>query len=108
MEEKQIKFESYALVEVFGHTQLCGLVTEQTIAGVSMVRIDVPKTKSTPSFTKYHHPSAIYGITPIDKEYAERMAEKMEIQPINDYKHNEVIKELIAERLKNMKVDLIG
>jgi hypothetical protein len=44
MEETTPKFHSWAIVELFGHNQLAGLVTEQTIAGQSFIRIDVPKT----------------------------------------------------------------
>jgi len=106
MDEKQIKFKSWAIVELFGHNQLAGLVTEQVIAGQSFVRIDVPKTKLTPEFTKYHLPTAIYGLTPVNEDYATRMAEKMNAQPINDYKHNEVINELIKEGIANMQLKL--
>ena len=106
MEEKNIKFQSWALVELFGHNQLSGLVTEQVIAGQSFVRIDVPKTSKTPAFTKYHLPTAVYGLTPVEEDYATRMAERINAQPINDYKHNEVISEIIKERLSKMTLEL--
>jgi hypothetical protein len=102
MEEKKIKFESWAIVELFGHTQLAGKVTTETIAAQEFIRIDVPKTSRVPEFTKYHLPSAVYGLTPVDKDYATRMAECINAQPINDYKHNEVIKEMIQEKLKEL------
>ena len=102
MEEATPKFETWAVVELFGHTQLAGKVTTQTIAGQEFVRIDVPKTKSVPEFTKYHLPSAVYGMTPVDEDYATRMAERISAKPINDYKHNEVIREIIKEKLSEM------
>ena len=104
--EDKIKFETWALVELFGHNQLAGKVSEQTIAGQSFIRIDVPKTKKVPAFTKYHLPNAIYGITPVDEDYATRMAEHIHAQPINDYKHNEVISEIIKERLASLQLQL--
>jgi len=106
MEEKQIKFESWAIVELFGHNQLAGKVTTETIAGQEFVRIDVPKTSKVPEFTKYHLPTAVYGITPVDQDYATRMAERMQAQPINDYKHNEVIKEIIKDKMENLKLSI--
>ncbi|MDF1550855.1 MAG: hypothetical protein P1P88_23735 [Bacteroidales bacterium] len=106
MEEKQVNFSSWAIVELFGHNQLAGLVTEQVIAGKSYVRIDVPRTKQTPAFTKYHNPDSVYGLTPVDEDYATRMAERINAQPINDYKHNEVISEIIKERLSKMQLEL--
>jgi hypothetical protein len=108
MEENQVKFETWALVELFGHNQLAGKVSEQTIAGQSFIRIDVPKTKKVPAFTKYHLPTAVYGLTPVDENYATRMAEHIEAQPVNDYKHNEVISEIIRERLKELPQEISG
>jgi len=107
MEETKPQFQSWALVELFGHNQLCGLVTEQVIAGQSFIRIDVPKTKNCPEFTKYHLPSAIYGLTPVEEDYAKRMAERIAAKPINDYKHNEVISEIIKEKLSEMSQKFI-
>jgi hypothetical protein len=106
MEEKQISFKNWAIVELFGHNQLSGLVTEEVISGQSFIRIDVPKTSKVPAFTKYHLPTAVYGLTPVDKEYATRMAEKINAEPINDYKHSEVIQEMIKERLSKMTLEL--
>lgn len=102
MEKEQVSFETWALVELFGHTQLSGKVTEQVIAGQSFLRIDVPKTSKCPPFTKYHLPTAVYGITPVEEDYACRMAERIAAQPINDYKHNEVISEILNEKLQEL------
>lgn len=102
MEEAQTKFDTWAIVELFGHTQLAGKVTTETIASQEFVRIDVPKTSMCPEFTKYHLPSAVYGLTPVNEDYAVKMAERIQAKPINDYKHNEVISELINEKLKEM------
>lgn len=102
MEEKKVNFSCWAVVELFGHNQLAGKVTEQVIAGQSFIRIDVPKTKLCPEFTKYHLPTAVYGLTPVDEDYATRMAELINAQPINDYKHNEVISEILQIKLKEL------
>jgi hypothetical protein len=97
-----------ALVELFGHAQLSGKVSEQTIAGTAFVRIDVPKTSKCPAFTKYHLPSAVYGLTPVDEDYATRIAERIQAKPINDYKHNEVISEIIKEKLTEMSKGMLS
>jgi len=106
MDEVTPKFECWAMVELFGHNQLSGKVTEQVIAGQSFIRIDVPETQKTPTFTKYHLPTAVYGITPVDEDYAKRMANRIDAAPVNDYKHNEVIAEIIKERLAKMQLQL--
>jgi hypothetical protein len=104
--EESVKFETWAVVELFGHNQLAGKVSEQTIAGQSFIRIDVPKTRKTPSFTKYHLPTAIYGMTPVDEDYATRMAERIDAVPVGTYAHNEVIGEIIKEKLANLQLQL--
>ncbi len=106
MDEIKPVFETWAIIELFGHTQLSGKVTTETIAGQEFVRIDVPKTSRVPEFTKYHLPTAVYGLTPVDEDYATRMAERIHAQPINDYKHNEVIQEIIKEKLSSMQLSL--
>lgn len=106
MEVENVKFETWAVVELFGHNQLAGKVTEQVISGQSFIRIDVPNTSGCPPFTKYHLPTAIYGMTPVDEDYATRYAERIAAKPINDYKHNEVIAEIIKEKLDSMTLQL--
>lgn len=76
------KFEMYALVELFGHQKIAGLVSEQVVAGQGMLRVDVPETKANPAFTKLYNPSAVYGINPVDKETCMAYAENLEVKPI--------------------------
>jgi hypothetical protein len=81
-------------------------VSEQTIAGQSFVRIDVPATRKTPAFTKYHLPTAVYGLTPVDEDYATRMAQRIDAAPVSTYAHNEVIGEIIKEKLASLQLQL--
>lgn len=75
-------FESYALIELFGHSKLAGKCSEQSIAGTNMLRVDVPETKNNPAFTRLLNHAAIYAINPITEELAKAMAERIEAQPI--------------------------
>jgi len=106
MEDITPKFEAWAVVELFGHTQLAGKVTTQTIAGQSFLRIDIPRTNRTPAFTKYHLPTAVYGITPVDEEYATKMAHRIGAAPIENYKHNMVIDEIVQDHLRKRQEQL--
>lgn len=76
-------FDQFALVELFGHSKIAGRVSEQTIAGGALVRVDVPETKSNPPFTRFFGISAIYSINPVTEDVAKHMAEKMAVKPID-------------------------
>ena len=74
------KFDSWAVVEVFGHSRFAGRVTEQAIGGCAFVRIDVPELladghyEARPGFTKLFTQGAIFSITPCTEETARRAA----------------------------------
>lgn len=61
----------WAILELMGHRRLAGYVTEQDIAGVAMLRIDVP---CDPPTTQYYSGSAVYCITPTSEETARKVA----------------------------------
>ena len=83
--DEQTQFNSWALVELFGHQRIAGLVSEQQIAGAGFVRVDVPAVNGIPAYTKLYYPSAIYGITPCGEQEARRAAEYMHERPIQPY-----------------------
>jgi len=78
-------FESYCIIELFGHQRIAGKVTEQVIAGQGFIRVDVPATKRQPAFTRMFGSGAIYSITPVEKEIAERAAEAIYVEPVTIY-----------------------
>ena len=67
---EQTKFEEWAVLELFGHQRLAGMVTEVQLGGASFVRVDVPEDgkKKGWKLTKMYNPSAIYAITPVTEE----------------------------------------
>ena len=64
------KFEHWCIVELFGHQRMAGFVTEATIGGCALLRVDVPKTDNPEetSFTRYLGNGAIYALNPTTKE----------------------------------------
>jgi hypothetical protein len=94
------KFESWAIIELFGHNQIAGKCFEQNIAGTNMLRIDVPETDKNPPFTRFLGHGAIYAINPVTEEVAKHWAKSLHISPmevwdIRDYmqKNNLMLKE---------------
>lgn len=77
------KFETWAIVEIMGHTTFAGFVTEQTIGGQAFVRVDVPEVEGRPAFTKLFGTGAIYCITPCGEETARAAAGAFKKQPMN-------------------------
>ncbi len=104
MSEQTEKFEHWAIVEVFGHQTYAGKVTEQTIGGNSFVRIDIPETSNTKSFTKMFGQNAIYGITIVDEKAAKAKAAILRSKPIETWELGSMIEQAIKEKLINAKL----
>jgi hypothetical protein len=92
-------FASWAIVEVMGHTRVAGKVTEEAIAGVNMLRVDIPQvtkksfiydyaqakqiaTETTiPAYTRYFGGTSIFSITPCSEEIAASAAANHSSEP---------------------------
>ena len=92
------KFEVHAIVELFGHNKIAGKVTEQTLGGSTMIRIDVPNTKSSPAFTRLLHINAIYAINPVTEEVATQYAENLKVMPIQSWDAREVLNRIDEQK----------
>lgn len=78
----QSTFETWAIVELFGHNQIAGYLSEQVIGGASFVRVDVPEVDGKPGFTKLFGGAAIYAITPTTEEIATEAARRLDVRPV--------------------------
>ena len=85
MTQEKEPFKSWAIVELFGHSQLAGEVSEFTFAGDALVRIDVPATEKEEAFTKMYGAKAIYSMSPCSEAVARLMANRIEAKPITVY-----------------------
>jgi len=90
------KFELHAVIELFGHSRMAGKVTEQSIGVATFIRVDVPETKSQPSFSRLLNPSAIYAINPVTPEVAEEIAERIASKPIEAWDIRRMQEKLLA------------
>jgi hypothetical protein len=95
MSAEQPKFEEWALLELFGHQRLAGLVTEVQLGGASFVRVDVPgdTKKAATKLTKLYNPSAIYSITPVTEETARLVARSISGEPVTRWDVREMVRE---------------
>ena len=82
MEEK---IEFWGIIELFGHNQIAGKVSEATIGGQSFVRVDVPKINGVNAHTKFYGNGAIYSMTPVSEEVAMIFLHNHQPLPLNVY-----------------------
>lgn len=84
-DEKAQVFNCWAVVELFGHQKIAGAVSEQSIAGTAMLRVDVPANGTQEAFTRFFGHGAIYSINPTTEEIARRMASQLSPVPVHRY-----------------------
>jgi len=96
MNNQAEKFDLWCIVELFGHAQIAGKCTEQNIAGTNMLRVDVPETNLSGSFTKFYGSAAIYAINPVTEEVARAKAEMLNVKPIESWSIKEMQKKILA------------
>jgi hypothetical protein len=84
-ENQSQSFDSWAIVELFGHNVIAGRVSEQTIGGASFVRVDVPEIDDQPEFTKFFGGAAIYAITPTGEAEVRAACERLRVRPVKPY-----------------------
>jgi hypothetical protein len=78
-------YEGPAVIELFGHNRIAGMVTEQTIGGCSFIRVDVPTVGTIPGFSKFFGGPAIYAIAPCSKEEAFIAADNIRARPVDTW-----------------------
>ena len=83
--QDQHHFSHWALVELMGHQKIAGWVTEQSIAGVPFLRVDIPDKEGQTRFSRFYAPAAVYCISPVDKQIAIGLVLKMETEPVARY-----------------------
>lgn len=72
----------WALVELFGHQQIAGYVSSQTVGGQAFVRVDVPETTRQAPWSKLYGAGAIYAITPMAEDLVKRKADLLQVAPL--------------------------
>jgi hypothetical protein len=82
MNEEKTGFEGWCILELLGHRRLAGYVREVELAGVGMLRIDVPGEDGRPVATQFYGPSSLYALTPTTEEIARAVAARSRPEPV--------------------------
>ena len=89
MENGIFEKKTWAIVELMGRQVVAGEITEVTVVGATMLRIDVPpiyeEGLSLDGYTKFYGATAIYAITPTDEASARHAVQHLHAQPINEW-----------------------
>lgn len=75
------KFEAWGFVELMGHNKIGGKLSEQTIAGKNLLRVDVPLEDGT-FRTQFYGASAIFALHPTDEATARKLVERIKPEPV--------------------------
>ena len=89
-ESGETRFESWGLLELFGHQRLAGRISDQTIGGVHFLRIDVPEVDGTPGYSRFFTQGAIYGMTPMEEAVARALAKRLRATPVDSFTLREI------------------
>lgn len=89
--------ETWGIVQLMGHQQLAGRLSEVSVAGSAMLRIDVPDAKDKTKFrTAIRGSGAVYGIDFVDETIARASAAANNSRPIYHYDVQTALKQLEA------------
>lgn len=98
-------FQEWAIVELMGHVQFAGRVSEQSIGGCSFVRLDVPEGKGRPAFCKLWGGGAIYCITITDEKTARAVADNLTPLPLPRWNAEDFVNRQRRERMGDDPVE---
>ena len=77
--------DTWAVVEIMGYKRFAGHVTEQEIAGVTMLRIEVPDTDEQQAFVKIYPAQSIHRITLATEDEAMAAARGFAARPLDGW-----------------------
>lgn len=73
------------VLELMGHRRLGGYVSEASVGGVGLIRIDIPATRQGQACTQFYAPAALYCLTPTTEAIARAAAALARNEPVSRY-----------------------
>jgi len=90
--------ETWGIVELMGHQQIAGRLSEVSIAGCNMLRVDIPDKDDAQKFrTVVHGGSSIYGIHFTDEQVARMASAARSTRPAYEYSVKDALERLELE-----------
>lgn len=95
----------WAIVELFGHNQIAGFMSEWVYGGQGFIRVDVPEVPARNAedgqigaHSKMFGPGAIYAINPVDEAIATAAARNLRHAPVSSYGLRDVLRSMPADQ----------
>ncbi len=82
-EQEAPQADTWAVVEVMGHSRYAGRISQDQSLGFPMLRIDVPAVDGRPAFTTLRAPSSLFSVTPCTEAVALAAAREFRARPLN-------------------------
>lgn len=90
------KFEAWGIVELMGHQRAAGRMSEQTVGGANLLRVDIPDGENFR--TVFYGSSAIYAVHVTDETIARASAAAQGTRPTYAYEVSDSLRKLAAPR----------
>jgi hypothetical protein len=92
-EQEKPPFAQWCIIELLGHVRLGGFVSEVTMFGAALCRIDVPDPNGEGfALTQFVGAAAIYRLTPCSEEAARAVAAANQPRPVSVYEMPKLVK----------------
>lgn len=78
----EVNLDTWAIIELFGHSRIAGKVTNVSIAGCGFIRVQVPEHNGKPTYTRDIAPKAVYAINPCDEAAAKASLQYCSESPV--------------------------
>ena len=72
VDKNQETLETWAYIEIMGHSRIAGRVSERKMGTQIMLQVDVPKSDEGFSHTEIFSPSAIFSIKPTTEQWCRK------------------------------------
>jgi len=89
-------FRQWAIVELFGHQRIAGLVTNESVGGCAFVRVDVPEAAGRAAYTRLLGQGAIYAINIVSEEIGRAAAVTFRSEPVSAFDFPELSRQRLG------------
>ncbi|HLF11851.1 MAG TPA: hypothetical protein VJA26_11610 [Gammaproteobacteria bacterium] len=94
MSNETQRFEAWGIVALFGHKQIAGRISEQTIGSETFIRVDVPNGTDVDGYhTQLFGKGAIYSMSLTDEAIARAFAKRSTERPVSAYDVAQLLKD---------------